>query len=166
LLRVVFVARGGFLLKETLLAPDFLPRRGNSCAATDAVRRSVAGVCRRTRQITSQLPAGLRLGSQALLSNRRIPGEAVLRGGACRYQAGTHPADPVPSGEFSDFHQEQAVAKPNYHHARKQKEQARKSRQLKKEQRRTDRGKPGGGGTEDPVQPGSGGAGPPEVSSG
>jgi len=58
------------------------------------------------------------------------------------------------------------VAKPNYHHARKQKEQARKSRQLKKEQRRTDRSKPGGEGSEEAVQPGSGDTGPPDVSGG
>jgi hypothetical protein len=42
------------------------------------------------------------------------------------------------------------VAKPNYHHARKQKELARKSRQLQKEQRRSARVKtPGTGGPED-----------------
>jgi hypothetical protein len=71
--------------------------------------------------------------------------------------------------KFKDAYQEQAVAKPNYHHARKQKEQARKSRQLKKEQRRTDRGKPGepgAEGAEGALQPGSGDAGPPDVSGG
>jgi hypothetical protein len=41
------------------------------------------------------------------------------------------------------------VAKPNYQHARKQKELARKSRQLQKEQRRSARAKtPGAGGPE------------------
>lgn len=44
------------------------------------------------------------------------------------------------------------MAKPNYHHARKQKEQARKSRQLRKEQRKTDRSKPDTDGSGDPVQ--------------
>lgn len=36
------------------------------------------------------------------------------------------------------------MAKPNYHHAKKQKELARKSRQIQKEQRRTARAKPAG----------------------
>jgi hypothetical protein len=58
------------------------------------------------------------------------------------------------------------VAKPNYHHARKQKEQARKVRQLKKEQRRTDRGKPEGEGTAEATQPAGGDTGPPGVSGG
>ena len=47
------------------------------------------------------------------------------------------------------------MAKPNYHHARKQ-----------KEQRRTDRGKPGTEGTDTAVEPGSGDTGPPGVSGG
>lgn len=57
------------------------------------------------------------------------------------------------------------MAKPNYHHARKQKEQARKSRQLKKEQRRTDRSKPDAEGTEGTIQPGVD-TGPPGASGG
>ena len=58
------------------------------------------------------------------------------------------------------------MAKPNYQHARKQKEQARKSRQLKKEQRRSDRTKPGDEGTAEAIQSGSGDTGPPDVSGG
>ena len=58
------------------------------------------------------------------------------------------------------------MAKPNYHHARKQKEQARKSRQLKKEQRRSDRTKPEDEGTTEAIQPGSSDTGPPGVSGG
>ena len=56
------------------------------------------------------------------------------------------------------------VAKPNYHHARKQKEQARKSRQLRKEQRRTDRTKPDAEGPPETLEPSPGGT--PGVSGG
>ena len=61
-------------------------------------------------------------------------------------------ADPVRStanGSFTGV----PVAKPNYHHARKQKEQARKSRQLRKEQRRTDRTKPETEGSQNTLEP-------------
>lgn len=56
------------------------------------------------------------------------------------------------------------MAKPNYHHARKQKEQARKSRQLRKEQRRTDRTKPDTEGPQETLEPTPGGT--PGVSGG
>jgi hypothetical protein len=58
------------------------------------------------------------------------------------------------------------VAKPNYHHARKQKEQARKTRQLKKEQRRSEKGKPEAEGAPEATQPDGGDTGPPAVSGG
>jgi hypothetical protein len=58
------------------------------------------------------------------------------------------------------------VAKPNYHHARKQKEQARKTRQLKKEQRRSDKGKPEADGIPGATQPDGGDTGPPVASGG
>ena len=58
------------------------------------------------------------------------------------------------------------MAKPNYQHARKQKEQARKSRQLKKEQRRTDRTKPESEGSEGPLDSSAAVAGTPDTSGG
>lgn len=51
------------------------------------------------------------------------------------------------------------MAKPNYHHARKQKELARKARQQEKQQRRAARVKTADAGPE--VEPGEGGGSPP-----
>jgi hypothetical protein len=59
------------------------------------------------------------------------------------------------------------VAKPNYQHARKQKELARKSRQLQKEQRRSARAKPADpSATEEALGAGSGNLGSPGTGGG
>jgi hypothetical protein len=135
-------------------------RRADEARVEASVVGDPAGVRFLTAWGEIQAPQASRVSRRrhADRSRSRRAGADIRRAGALRTL--------YPQVKFKDAYQEQAVAKPNYHHARKQKEQARKTRQLKKEQRRSDKGKPEGDAAPEATQPGAGDTGPPAVSGG